>query len=427
MKFHKIPRLRGELSIPGDKSISHRGVMFGSIAKGTTEITNFLQGADCLSTISCFRKMGIEIENSGKKVTVLGQGLHGLKKPFPDGLLDCGNSGTTTRLISGILAAQDFDVVLTGDASIQKRPMKRIMEPLSSMGAKISSVNGNGCAPLAIKGTALHGIHYNSPVASAQVKSSVLLAGLYAEGETRVTEPYLSRNHTELMLSSFGADIKTKGTTAIVKPASELYGQSINVPGDISSAAFFLAAGLLVPNSEILIKNVGINPTRDGILNVFKEMGGDISFAEKKGGFGEPAADILVKTSSLHGVTIEGAVIPTLIDELPVIAAAACFAEGTTVIKDAAELKVKESNRIEIMVKNLTAMGADVTETDDGMIIHGGKPLHGAVIDSRLDHRIAMTFAVAGALADGETEILGAECVNISYPQFYEDFARLQK
>lgn len=427
MKFHKISHLKGELSIPGDKSISHRGVMFGSIAKGRTEITNFLQGADCLSTISCFRRMGIEIENSGEKVVVHGNGLYGLKKPFPDNVLDCGNSGTTTRLISGILAAQDFDVVLTGDSSIQKRPMKRIMEPLSAMGAKISSVNGNGCAPLAITGSRLHGIHYNSPVASAQVKSSILLAGLYSEGETKVTEPYLSRNHTELMLSSFGADVKTEGTTAIIQPAKELYAQNILVPGDISSAAFFLAAGLLVPDSEILIKNVGINPTRDGILKVFKEMGGNISFTDRRMDSGEPAADILVKTSSLHGTTIEGAIIPTLIDELPVIAAAACFAEGTTVIKDAAELKVKESNRIEVMVKNLAAMGADVTETEDGMIIRGGKPLHGAVIDSRLDHRIAMTFAVAGALAERETEILGAECVNISYPRFYEDFERLQK
>lgn len=427
MKFKKISHLRGEITIPGDKSISHRGIMLGSIAKGTTRISNFLQGADCLSTISCFSKMGIDIENSKEQVIVHGKGLHGLQKPFPDNILDCGNSGTTTRLISGILAAQDFDVVLTGDESIQKRPMKRIMDPLTAMGAKITSIKGNGCSPLSITGSKLHGISYCSPVASAQVKSAILLAGLYAEGETQVTEPYLSRNHTELMLASFGAQVKTAGTTASVLPASELYGQDILVPGDISSAAFFMAAGLLVPNSELLIKNTGINPTRDGIIKVFRDMGGDISFAEKREGSGEPSADILVRSSSLHGTVIEGAVIPTLIDELPVIAAAACFAEGTTVIRDASELKVKESNRIEVMVRNLTAMGADVEETEDGMIIHGGKPLHGAVIDSRLDHRIAMTFAIAGSLAEGETEILGAECVNISYPGFYEDLARLSK
>ncbi|MBT9778427.1 3-phosphoshikimate 1-carboxyvinyltransferase [Clostridium sp. MCC353] len=423
MKFKKVTGLKGEITVPGDKSISHRSVMFGSIAKGTTEIHNYLQGADCLSTISCFQKMGIDIENKGDTVLVKGKGLHGLKAPSE--VLDCGNSGTTTRLISGILAAQDFDVILTGDQSIQKRPMKRIIDPLTMMGARIESVNGNGCAPLKISGSPLHGIHYHSKVASAQVKSAVLLAGLYAEGETRLTEPYVSRNHTELMLSCFGADIKTDGATAVVKPASELYGSRINVPGDISSAAFFLAAGLMVPNSQILIKNVGINPTRDGILHVCREMGGNITLLNETAGTGEPTADLLISSSQLHGITIGGAIIPTLIDELPMIAALACFAKGQTVIKDAAELKVKESNRIEVMVRNLTAMGADVEETEDGMIINGGKPLHGAVIDSKLDHRIAMTFAIAGLMADGETEILGAECVTISYPGFYGDLERL--
>lgn len=423
MKFKKVSGLKGEITVPGDKSISHRSVMFGSIAKGTTEIHNYLQGADCLSTISCFQKMGIDIENKGDTVLVKGNGLHGLKAPAE--VLDCGNSGTTTRLISGILAAQDFDVILTGDQSIQKRPMKRIIDPLTMMGAKIESVNGNGCAPLKISGSHLHGIHYHSNVASAQVKSAVLLAGLYAEGETRLTEPYVSRNHTELMLSCFGADIKTAGTTAVIKLAPELYGNKIDVPGDISSAAFFMAAGLMAPNSQILIKNVGINPTRDGILHVCREMGGNINLLRENTSSGEPTADLLVTSSQLHGITIGGAVIPTLIDELPMIAALACFAEGKTVIKDAAELKVKESNRIEVMVRNLTAMGADVEETEDGMIINGGKPLHGAVIDSKLDHRIAMTFAIAGLMADGETEILGAECVNISYPGFYGDLERL--
>ena len=424
MKFRKCGSLRGELTIPGDKSISHRSVMFGSLAKGTTEIYDFLQGADCLSTISCFRSMGIEIENKGNCVLVHGNGLHGLKKP--DSVLDCGNSGTTTRLISGILSAQDFSVTLTGDASIQKRPMRRIIQPLSQMGAKIRSIQGNDCAPLEIEGTHLRGIHYQSPVASAQVKSAILLAGLYADGETKVTEPFLSRDHTERMLRSFGAKVENQGTTTRILPAEELYGQKLRVPGDISSAAFFLAAGLIIPGSELLLKHVGINPTRDGILRVCSAMGGNITILNETSE-GEPAADILVTSSSLHGTVIEGAIIPTLIDELPIIAAMACFAEGDTIIRDAAELKVKESNRIEVMVRNLSAMGADVEETEDGMIIHGGRPLHGAVIDSRLDHRIAMTFAVAGCMADGETEILGAECVNISYPGFYEDLKGLMK
>ncbi len=425
MKFTKSTPLRGEITIPGDKSISHRSVMLGSIAKGTTEISHFLQGADCLSTISCFRKMGIEIENRGDTVTVYGKGLHGLKKP--DSILDCGNSGTTTRLISGILSAQDFDITLTGDESIQKRPMKRITEPLSMMGADIKSIHGNDCAPLSITGKKLHGIHYTSKVASAQIKSAILLAGLYADGETKVTEPYVSRNHSEIMLKYFGADVKTEETTASILPAKELYGNKITVPGDISSAAFFLGAGLMIPGSEILIKNVGINPTRNGILRVCENMGAHITLIGENTDSGEPTADLLVKYSRLHGTIIEGAIIPTLIDELPMIAAMACLAEGETVIKDAAELKVKESNRIEVMVRSLSAMGADVTETEDGMIIRGGKPLHGALIDSRLDHRIAMTFAVAGLCADGETEVSGAECVNISYPEFYQDLKGLMK
>lgn len=424
MKFTKCSGLHGEVTIPGDKSVSHRSVMFGSIAKGTTEIHNFLQGADCLSTISCFRSMGVDIENQGTSVIVHGNGLHGLKKP--QSVLDCGNSGTTTRLISGILSAQDFSVTLTGDASIQKRPMKRIITPLSMMGADICSLNGSDCAPLKITGSPLHGIHYISPVASAQVKSAVLLAGLYADSETRVTEPNISRNHTELMLSCFGADVHTEDTTAIIQPAKELFGQKILVPGDISSAAFFIAAGLMIPNSEILIHNVGINPTRDGMIHVCREMGADLTLMNIKTD-GEPTADILVRSSNLKGTVISGAIIPTLIDELPMIAAMACFADGETIIKDAVELKVKESNRIAVMTENLKAMGADVKETEDGMIIRGGKPLHGAVIDSKLDHRIAMTFAVVGSCADGETEILGAECVNISYPQFYEDLNLLKK
>jgi len=423
MKFSPCSRLRGEVTIPGDKSISHRAVMFGALAEGTTEVTNFLQGADCLSTIDCFRRLGIDIENTPERILIHGKGLHGLKKP--DAELYTGNSGTTTRLISGILAGQDFDVTLNGDASIQKRPMRRIMEPLGQMGAEISSIRGNDCAPLSIHGTHLKGIHYVSKVASAQVKSAILLAGLYADSPTSVTEPVLSRNHSEIMLNYFGASVTSTGTTATIQPEPELFGQKIIVPGDISSAAYFIAAGLLVPDSEILIKNVGINPTRDGILQVAREMGGNITLLNAITDRGEPTADLLIKSSPLHGIDIGGSIIPTLIDELPMIAVMAAFAEGETVIRDAAELKVKESDRIAVMVDNLSRMGCDITGTDDGMIIRGGKPLHGAVIDSYLDHRIAMSFAIAALCAEGETEIKEAECVNISYPTFYKDLSHL--
>ncbi|MBQ6807390.1 MAG: 3-phosphoshikimate 1-carboxyvinyltransferase [Lachnospiraceae bacterium] len=417
--------LHGEVTIPGDKSISHRAVMFGSLAKGTTEVTNFLQGADCLSTIDCFRKLGIEVENTPEKILIHGKGLHGLSAPTS--ILDAGNSGTTTRLISGILAAQPFETTLTGDASIQKRPMRRIMEPLSMMGANITSLNGNDCAPLRIHGGSIHSIHYHSKVASAQVKSAILLAGMYAEdGETKVTEPTISRNHSEIMLRTFGADVRTEDTTAIIKPQPSLTAQTINVPGDISSAAYFIAAGLCVPNSEILIKNVGINPTRDGILKVALAMGGNITLLNENYD-GEPTADLLVKSSELHGITIEGDIIPTLIDEIPIINIMAAVAKGTTIIKDAAELKVKESNRIDVMVDNLTAMGAQITGTDDGMIIEGGKPLHGAFIKTHLDHRIAMSFAIAALLAEGETTLEDKELANISFPTFYHDLEKLQR
>ena len=422
MLFHKSHPLKGEITVPGDKSISHRGIMLGALANGTTSITNFLKGADCLSTISCFQKMGIEIEETESEILVHGKGLHGLSAPKE--ILDAGNSGTTTRLISGILAGQNFSCDLTGDASIQKRPMKRIMTPLSMMGADITSVHNNGCAPLHIKGAPLKGISYQSPVASAQVKSCVLFAGLYADGKTSVTEPFLSRNHSELMLSSFGASIETCGTTATIEPEPVLTAQKVEVPGDISSAAFFIAAGLLIPGSELLIKNVGINPTRDGILRVCKRMGANLELLNTRTQCGEPVADVLVKHSELNGTVIEGDLIPTLIDELPVIAVMAACANGETIIRNAEELKVKESNRLEIIVHHLNEMGCDITGTEDGMIIRGGKPLHGAVLDSYLDHRIAMSFAVAGLVADGETEITNADCVNISYPGFYRDLLR---
>ncbi len=425
MNIQRSNGLKGEVKIPGDKSISHRAVMLGALAKGTTKITDFLQGADCLSTMECFRRMGIQIQNTSGEVLVHGQGLHGLAAPSD--LLNVGNSGTTIRLLSGILAPQPFSATLTGDASIQKRPMKRVMEPLSQMGAKIESLSGNGCAPLRISGTPLKGIHYKTPVASAQVKSCILFAGMYADGATTVTEPVLSRDHSERMLEHFGARLTREGTAVTIQPEPQLAAREIPVPGDISSAAYFIAAAALVPHSEILIRNVGINPTRSGMLEVCRAMGADIQYLNERDDSGEPTADLLVRSSSLKGTVIEGAVIPALIDELPVLAVMAAFAKGETIIRNAEELKVKESDRIAVMVENLSAMGADITGTPDGMIIRGGPALHGAEIHTYKDHRIAMSFAVAALAAEGTTHIEDADCVNISYPDFYWDLQRLSR
>ena len=429
MELTSITGLKGEVCIPGDKSISHRSVMFGAIAHGITEIHHFLMGADCLATIDCFRKMGIEIHIQKDRVLVHGKGLHGLSAPSE--ILQVKNSGTTTRLISGILAGQPFASSLFGDDSLNSRPMKRIMEPLTQMGAHISSLLDNDCAPLKIEPGALHGIHYTSPVASAQVKSCLLLAGLYADGETSVTEPILSRNHTELMLREFGADIRTvhelagSQATAVIRPCQELYGQKITVPGDISSAAYFIAAGLLVPDSEILIKNVGINPTRAGFLKVCEDMGGTITLLNERTEAGEKMADILVKSSQLHGISIYGDIIPTLIDEIPIIAVMAACAEGTTIIRDAGELRVKETDRIETVTDNLLAMVCSVLPTEDGMVIKGGVPLKGATIHTLLDHRIAMAFSIAALVAEGKTKILDSHCIDVSYPGFYDTFEQL--
>lgn len=429
MELTSITGLKGEVCIPGDKSISHRSVMFGAIAHGITEIHHFLMGADCLATIDCFRKMGIEIHIQKDRVLVHGKGLHGLSAPSET--LQVKNSGTTTRLISGILAGQPFASSLSGDDSLNSRPMKRIMEPLTQMGAHISSLLDNDCAPLKIEPGVLHGIHYTSPVASAQVKSCLLLAGLYADGKTAVTEPILSRNHTELMLREFGADICTvhelagSQATAVIRPCQELYGQKITVPGDISSASYFIAAGLLVPDSEILIKNVGINPTRAGFLKVCEDMGGTITLLNERTEAGEKMADILVKSSHLHGISIHGDIIPTLIDEIPIIAVMAACAEGTTVIRDAGELRVKETDRIETVTDNLLAMGCSVLPTEDGMVIKGGVPLKGATIHTLLDHRIAMAFSIAALVAEGKTKILDSHCIDVSYPGFYDTFEQL--
>ncbi len=409
--------LNGKIKIPGDKSISHRAVMFGSLAKGDTEITGFLRGDDCMSTISCFKKLGIDIEVTDDKVIVHGKGINGLTAPSET--LDVGNSGTTIRLISGILAAQNFDSTLNGDASIQKRPMNRVIKPLSQMRAEIESTN-NGYAPLTIHGKKLKAMEYTMPVASAQVKSSILLASLFAEGTTTIIEPVASRDHTEIMLNYFGANIKNENGVITSTPVEELYGKNLEVPGDISSAAFFMVAGLVVPNSHIIIENVGINPTRTGIIDALKAMGGYVEIINERKSGGELVGDIEVKTSNLKATTLEGSIIPRMIDEIPVFAVAALCAEGTTVVKDATELKVKESNRIATMSQELGKMGVVIEETDDGMIIKGNQKLKGATVYSHLDHRVAMSCAIASLIADGETTITDADCVGISFPNFYE-------
>ena len=421
MVIQKIKKAVGQIKVPGDKSISHRAVMLGSLANGVTEISGFLKGADCLSTIDCFRKMGIDIDINGENVTVHGNGLRGLLKP--DEMLYTGNSGTTTRLLCGILAGQNFDTSITGDASIQKRPMGRVVQPLSMMGAKIE----NEYCPLYITGTKLHGIDYKMPVASAQVKTAIILAGLYADGETVIHEIEKSRDHTELMLSAMGADLTVDNLDITVKPTNDLTAVNVDVPGDISSAAFFLVLGAIMPNSQITVTNVGINPTRTGIIDVLKDMGADITLENVHTSAGETVADITVRSSSLKGTTVGGDIIPRLIDELPIIAVAAVFAAGQTVIKDAQELKVKETNRIRAVVDEFNKCGIDITETDDGMIINGGKSIHGADFKTYGDHRMAMSLTVLAQLADGESTLDDSDCACVSYPTFFDDFYKLGK
>ena len=419
MVIQKIKKAVGQIKVPGDKSISHRAVMLGSLASGVTEISGFLKGADCLSTIDCFRKMGIDIDINGENVTVHGNGLRGLKKP--DEMLYTGNSGTTTRLLCGILAGQNFDTSITGDVSIQKRPMGRVVKPLSMMGAKIE----NEYCPLYITGTKLHGIDYKMPVASAQVKTAIILAGLYADGETVIHEIEKSRDHTELMLSAMGADLTVDNLDITVKPTNDLTAFNVDVPGDISSAAFFLVLGAIMPNSQITVTNVGINPTRTGIIDVLKDMGADITLENVHTSAGETVADITVRSSSLKGTTVGGDIIPRLIDELPIIAVAAVFADGQTVIKDAQELKVKETNRIRAVVDEFNKCGIDITETDDGMIINGGKSIHGADFKTYGDHRMAMSLTVLAQLADCESTLDDSDCACVSYPTFFDDFYKL--
>lgn len=409
--------LQGQITVPGDKSISHRSVMLGALAEGLTEVTGFLPGADCLSTIRCFRAMGAEVEElAPDHLLVRGKGLGGLQEPGD--VLDAGNSGTTTRLMAGVLAGQPFYSVITGDASIRRRPMDRVTVPLREMGARISGRQGGRLAPLTIQGTQLTPIHYQSPVASAQVKSSVLLAGLACDGVTRVTEPLQTRDHTERMLRGFGATVAVDGLTAAVHGRPRLVGQRVAVPGDISSAAFFLVAAAIVPGSEVLIRSVGVNPTRTGILEILAAMGADVRLENQREVAGEPVADLLVRGSELTGTEIGGAVVPRAIDELPVVAVAALFARGTTTIRDAHELRVKESDRITAVATELRKLGARVEELPDGMIIEGGHALKGARVDAHLDHRLAMSLAVAALRTEGEIGIDGEDSIAVSFPGF---------
>ncbi|KON87240.1 3-phosphoshikimate 1-carboxyvinyltransferase [Sporosarcina globispora] len=415
--------LSGEIAVPGDKSISHRSVMFGSIAQGKTAVTNFLPGEDCLSTIACFRKLGVSIEQEGNRVTVAGKGLEGLQEPAD--ILDVGNSGTTIRLLMGILAGRPFHSVLIGDESIAKRPMTRVTAPLSLFGAQINGRNNGEFAPLSVQGRQLAGVTYELPVASAQVKSALLFAGMQAIGETVIIEPMKTRDHTERMIKQFGGEVETDGHTIRIKGGQTLTGAEIHVPGDISSAAFFLAAGAIVPNSEIKLKNVGLNPTRTGIIEVMHQMGAHISIEPYENGSAEPAGDITIRTSDLKGTVIEGELIPRLIDEIPIIALLATQAEGETVIKDAEELKVKETNRIDTVVDELSKLGADIIATEDGMVIRGKSHLSGGTVSSHGDHRIGMMLAVAAAISQGDVQLHQKEAISVSYPSFFEHFDSL--
>ncbi|SEA12336.1 3-phosphoshikimate 1-carboxyvinyltransferase [Selenomonas ruminantium] len=420
--------LQGEIVIPGDKSISHRSVMFSALGDTPVRIKNFLHAQDCMSTAACMEALGAKVEFiSDTELIVTGNGLHGLKEPAT--ILDAGNSGTTLRLLMGILAAQPFLSTFTGDASLHKRPMGRVIKPLSQMGAQIYGRENNAKLPITVVPAQekLHGMHYDSPVASAQVKSAILLAGMFAEGETTVNEPFVSRDHTEQMLAAFGVQLKREGTAVTIQPVEKFTApQEIEVPGDISSAAYWLVAGSIVPGSKLLLKNVGINPTRTGILDVLKDMGAKITLQNERTSGGEAAADMLVEYSDLKGVTFGAEIMPRLIDEIPIIAVAALCAQGDTVITGAGELRVKETDRLMAIAKefNKLAPGA-VEEREDGLVIHGGAKLQQATAFSYDDHRIAMSLAILGTVGAG-VEIENPQCVNISYPEFYQTLEEIQ-
>ena len=405
--------LRGLLRVPGDKSISHRAAILGGIARGVTRVSGFLRAEDCLSTLRCLRALGVVIQEQGDVLEIQGGPL-----AEPEDVLDVGNSGTTIRLLAGVLAGHPFHSVLTGDASIRRRPMARVAEPLRQMGARISGRRGGRLAPLAIAGAPLRGIAYTTPVASAQVKSAVLLAGLFAQGETSVTEPSQSRDHTERMLGAFGVPVRRAGLTARVTGPATLRGAAVRVPGDLSSAAFFLVAGALVPGSEVAVADVGINPTRTGVLDILRLMGAHVEVRDEREDGGELVGTVVVRAAPLRGIMIGGGVIPRAIDELPVLAVAACLAAGETVIRDAAELRVKESDRVAVLARELGRLGADIAPQPDGLVIAGGRRLHGGRVRSGGDHRIAMALAVAGLCADGPVIIEDSACVETSFPGF---------
>lgn len=425
MLIKPIKKIRENITIPGDKSISHRAIMLSSIAEGESNIYNFLMGEDCLNTIECFRHMGVQINVSEEKINIKGAGLRGLKKPSKR--LYVGNSGTTIRLICGILSGQNFQCEITGDTSIENRPMERIISPLRKMGADITSIEKNDFAPLKIQGKSLKSIIYRMPVASAQVKSAIILASLYAEGETVIEEIQKSRDHTERMLNHLGADIREDGLKIYSKPITSLQGKDMYIAGDISSAAFFLCLGAISKDAEILIKNIGLNPTRTGIIDVLKEMGANLEISNERILNGETIGDITVKSSNLKGIHIKGDIIPRLIDEIPVIAVAASLAEGKTIISDAEELKVKESNRIKTIVTELKNIGANIEEAKDGMIIYGKSSLKGGIAKSYHDHRIAMALSIAGIVSNDGVQISDTDCVSISFPNFFEIINRMME
>lgn len=415
IKINPVSSLSGTFRVPGDKSISHRAVMLAALANGNTTVSGFLNGADCLSTISCFEKLGVKTEIKGTDVCIHGKGLHGLSAPKE--ILYTGNSGTTTRLISGILAAQNFTSTIDGDSSIRRRPMKHVKEPLEMMGADI---DGDFC-PITIHGNTLHAIDYTLPVASAQLKSAIILAAIYTNETTLIREPILGRNHTELMLGDMGANIKNVGNNILIHPCENLNAIHIDVPTDISSAAFFIVGACITKNSDILIKDVGVNPTRSGIIDVLCTMGANISLTNIRNFGSEPVADIRVRSSNLKGTNIGGSIIPRLIDELPILAVAAAFADGETVISGAEQLKIKESDRITTMATELKKAGVCVTPTDDGMIINGTpNDIYGADFNAYSDHRIAMSMAILALAAKGESSIDDPLSVNISFPGFFE-------
>ncbi|MCK9171887.1 MAG: 3-phosphoshikimate 1-carboxyvinyltransferase [Desulfuromonas thiophila] len=424
--IEKCGALRGEIRVPGDKSISHRSVMFGALAQGQTRVRGFLRGEDNLSTLTAFRAMGIAVEERPDgELLIEGRGMQGLSEPAD--VLDCGNSGTTIRLMSGLLAGQRFFSVLTGDRYLRRRPMGRVLQPLAQMGAQIWGRQQGQCAPLAIVGQPLKGISYQSPVASAQVKSALLLAGLYAEGETRVYEPHLSRDHSERMLRHFGVTVDSFAGGVSIAGGQSLQARDLEVPGDISSAAFFLVAALIVPGSELLIRQVGVNPTRTGILDILRAMGGDIRCLDERELGGEPVADLLVRSSTLKGIEIGGALVPRAIDEFPVVSVAAACAEGTTVVRDARELRVKETDRIAAMASVLQTLGVTVTTADDGMTVCGQETFQGGQVDSCGDHRIAMSAAIAGLRAGTALTIRDTACTETSFPGFWPLLAGLRR